>query len=148
MRVARLSRRIQMVWGVVLACATMAGVARSGAASADVPAEYSAGVADIVRMVEAKVDMEVIKAYIRSAPIAYSPKATEIIALKERGVPSEVMLALLQRGAEVRAQMASGGGAAAASRGAPPGSRGAEGAGPPATTYYSVIRIDYTFVAC
>jgi len=42
---------------------------------------------EILKMVDAKVDAEVIKAYIQVSQVAYSPSATEIIALKDRGVP-------------------------------------------------------------
>jgi hypothetical protein len=65
---------------------------------------YSPGVADIVKLVDAKVDAEVIKTYIKNSPMAYNPNATEIIALKDRGVAPEILTAMLQRGAEVRAQ--------------------------------------------
>jgi len=44
-------------------------------------ARFSPGVADIVKMVDAKVDPEVIKTYIKNSPTAYNPSATEIIAL-------------------------------------------------------------------
>ncbi len=63
---------------------------------------FSPGVADVVKMLDAKVDPEVVKAYINSSPIAYSPGAEEIIALKQRGVPDDLITAMLERGAEVR----------------------------------------------
>jgi hypothetical protein len=65
---------------------------------------FSAGVADIVKMVDAKVDTEVISTYIKNSPTAYNPSATEIIALKDHGVGAGIITAMLQRGAEVRAQ--------------------------------------------
>jgi hypothetical protein len=65
---------------------------------------FSPGIHDIVKMVDAKVDMDVVKVYIRNSPVPYSPNAEEIIALKKRGVPDEILTALLQRGAEVRTQ--------------------------------------------
>ena len=65
---------------------------------------FSPGVADVVRMVDAKVDAEVIKSYIKNSPTAYNPSATEIIALKDRGVGPEILTAMLRRGAEVRVQ--------------------------------------------
>src|ERR1017187_2987998 len=67
-------------------------------------ARYSPGVADIIKMVDAKVDVEVIKIYIKNSPTAYNPSATEIIALKDRGVGPEILTAMLQHGAAVRAQ--------------------------------------------
>lgn len=68
------------------------------------PPVFSAGVGDIVKMVDAKVDPQVIRAYIQSSPTAYNPSANEIILLKNRGVQPELLTAMLQRGAEVRAQ--------------------------------------------
>ena len=53
---------------------------------------------------DAKVDAEVIKSYVKNSPTAYNPSVTEIIALKDHGVAPEVLTAMLQRGAEVRAQ--------------------------------------------
>jgi hypothetical protein len=67
-------------------------------------ARYSPGFADIVRMADAKVDPEVIKTYVKNSPTAYNPSATEIIALRDRGVAPEILTAMLQHGAEVRAQ--------------------------------------------
>ncbi len=70
------------------------------------PATFSAGVADILKMVDARVDLEVIQTYVRNSPTAYNPTATEIIALKNRGIGPEILTAMLQRGGELRAQAA------------------------------------------
>src|ERR1019366_4228796 len=88
------------------ATAPAAGVGSQGEAAAQTaPAtRYSPGVADIVKMVDAKVDAQVIKTYIKNSPTAYYPSANEIIALKDRGVGPEILTAMLQRGAEVRVQ--------------------------------------------
>src|SRR5690348_3755266 len=69
------------------------------------PPKFSPGIQEILKMVDAKVDTDVIKVYIRNSMVAYNPGASEIIALKERGVPAEILTALLQRGAEVRTQI-------------------------------------------
>ena len=103
--------------GAVLLCATVAsrainsvapdpGAVNQGAAAAPIApaARFSPGVADIVKLVDAKVDAEVIRSYVKNSPTAYNPSATEIIALKDHGVAPEVLTAMLQRGAEVRAQ--------------------------------------------
>src|ERR1043166_2207922 len=66
--------------------------------------QFSAGIPEILKMVDAKVEASVIAAYIDSSPTAYKPSASEIIALKDRGVPSEVIAAMLKHGGEVRAQ--------------------------------------------
>ncbi|HTL59659.1 MAG TPA: hypothetical protein VL361_28570 [Candidatus Limnocylindrales bacterium] len=68
--------------------------------------KYSAGVQDVLQMLDAKVDLGVIKEYIKNSTIGYDLNAEEIVALKKRGVPDEIVTGLLQRGAEVRAQVA------------------------------------------
>ncbi|HOX55723.1 MAG TPA: hypothetical protein P5205_08865 [Candidatus Paceibacterota bacterium] len=67
-------------------------------------ATYSAGIADVLKLADAKVDTGVITTFIRNSSVAYNPSAAEIIALKERGVKPEILTAMLERGAEVRAQ--------------------------------------------
>jgi hypothetical protein len=67
---------------------------------------YSAGVVEIIKMLDAKVDAPVILAYIENSPIPYDPEVTELIALKEHGASTEAMVALLHRGDELRLQLA------------------------------------------
>jgi len=67
-------------------------------------APHSAGVGEVLKMLDAKVDSEVVKAYIRNSSTAYNPNAAEIITLKERGVPGDILVAMLQRGGELRGQ--------------------------------------------
>src|SRR5256885_1052163 len=62
------------------------------------------GTAEILKMVDAKVEGSVILAYIDSSPVAYNPSASEIIMLKDRGVPSEIIAAMLKHGSEMRAR--------------------------------------------
>jgi hypothetical protein len=66
---------------------------------------YSAGVEDVLRMVDAKIDPTVVQAYIKSASVPYDLRAGEIIALKDHGVPPDVITAMIQRGGELRAQL-------------------------------------------
>jgi hypothetical protein len=68
-------------------------------------AKYSAGVDEILNMVQAGVSTEVIKTYIENSPIAYSLSATDVIALKEHAVPDELTTALMKRGATLRMQV-------------------------------------------
>src|SRR5256885_16893798 len=81
----------------------------TAAANADVSANSphsSPGVSDVLKMVDAKIDADVITAYIHSSRIPYSPSVNEIIELKQRGVSSVILTAMLQHGGELRAQMA------------------------------------------
>src|SRR5882724_6567618 len=83
--------------------ATEAGVATTTAPQAAATVQFSQGIGEILRMVDAKVDAVVIQAYIKNSFAAYNPSANEIIALKARGVSNNILTALLERGAEVRA---------------------------------------------
>jgi hypothetical protein len=76
----------------------------SAATNAQAAVPFSRGVGDVVKMLDAGVDTEVVKTYIENAPIAFQPTANEIIALHERGVSSDLITAMLHRGGELRAQ--------------------------------------------
>jgi hypothetical protein len=67
---------------------------------------YSTGITEIIKLLEAKVDAPVILGYIQNSPIAYNPDATELIALKDHGASTEMMVALLHHGDQLRLQMA------------------------------------------
>lgn len=64
----------------------------------------SPGVQEILKMIQAKVDPEIIKTYVKNSPTAYSLMADEIIDLQKQGVPDEVVTAMIQHGAELRAR--------------------------------------------
>jgi len=85
-----------------------AGLTANGAPQAGVTLGYSQGIGEILKMVDAKVDVTVITTYIRNSPTAYNPNANEIIALKQRGVGDDIITTLIQRGGEVRAQAMQG----------------------------------------
>jgi hypothetical protein len=91
--------------------------------ASDVPVKLSPAMKDILKLFDAKVSPGVVKAYIANYPYAYNANADQIIFLKERGVPSDVIEAMVQH----RPQMAA----------APPqASRpGANGQGQPAPAY-------------
>ena len=78
----------------------------SGRQSARPAGTYSAGIADIIKMLDAKIDAPVILAYVQKSPIPYNPEVTEVIALKEHGASTELLMALLHRGDELRLQLA------------------------------------------
>src|SRR5258708_6715633 len=82
--------------------AAEAGVTTANSPQAAATVQFSQGINEIVRMVDAKVDAVVIQAYIKNSFVPYNPSANEIIALKGRGVSNDILTALLQRGAEVR----------------------------------------------
>jgi hypothetical protein len=86
--------------------ATVAPLMISGNQSARPPGTYSAGLAQIVKLLDAKMDAQVILAYIQNSPVAYNPDATELIALKDHGASPDVLVALLHHGNELRQQLA------------------------------------------
>jgi hypothetical protein len=78
----------------------------SGRQSTRPAGTYSAGITEIIKMLDAKIDAQVIFAYIQNSPIPYNPDATELVALKEHGASTELLMALLHHGDELRLQMA------------------------------------------
>ena len=62
----------------------------------------SAGLPEIVKMHKAGVDASVLLAFVQNAPVAYHPAAKEIIYLRDQGISSEIISALLRRGGELR----------------------------------------------
>ncbi len=86
--------------------ATVAPLILSGRQSVRPAGTYSSGIAEIIKMLDAKVDAQVILAYIQNSSIPYNPEATELIALKEHGAPTEMLTTLLHHGDELRLQMA------------------------------------------
>ena len=78
----------------------------SGRQSARPAGTYSAGIADIIKMVDAKVNAPVILAYIQNSTIPYNPEAAELVALKDHGASTELLMALLHRGDELRLRLA------------------------------------------
>jgi len=57
--------------------------------------QFSAGLLDIVRMVKANVDPEVVKTFINHSGISYNPSAQEVIALKRLGVSNDIIVTML-----------------------------------------------------
>src|SRR5690242_11364506 len=112
-RFIRLASAVVLVGGVASVttnpCLALSDETPPSVSVATPRVNFSRGVQDVLKMLDAKVDPGVIKAYIRNANIAFNPTATEIIALKQRDVPDEVITAMIQRGAEVRMQLAQAG---------------------------------------
>jgi hypothetical protein len=70
-------------------------------------AKLSPAVADVVRLVESGVNEEVVKSYVKNSATSYPLSADDILVLNQRGVPSEVIVAMLTRSGELRAQRVS-----------------------------------------
>ncbi len=101
---------------IVAFCAPLSSLAINTVESPSAPApadsapralvapRYSTGVAEVLKMTAAKIDPEVIKAYVRNSSTAYNPTVNEIIGMKDNGVSSEIITAMIQHGGEIRAQ--------------------------------------------
>jgi hypothetical protein len=74
---------------------------KSTEASARMP-YLSAGLPEIVKMHKAGVDASVLLAFVQNSPVAYHPSAKEVIYLRDQGLSSEIISALLRRGGELR----------------------------------------------
>ena len=55
-------------------------------------------------MSEAGADAAVIQAYVENSPVAYNLRAEEIIYLKDHGISTTIITAMIQRGAKLREQ--------------------------------------------
>lgn len=81
--------------------ATAITITNKTEASARTP-YLSAGLPEIVKMHKAGVDASVLLAFVQNSPVAYHPAAKEIIYLRDQGISSEIISALLRRGGELR----------------------------------------------
>jgi hypothetical protein len=70
------------------------------------PSQLSAGLDDIVKLSKAQVEEPVILSFIKSSEVPYQPSAQEVIKLRELGVSSMAVAALLHRGEELRQRAA------------------------------------------
>ena len=59
---------------------------------------------DVLKLVQAKVDPTVIKAYIENSPESFQPTADDLILLKKEGATPEVLKAILDHAAAMRSQ--------------------------------------------
>jgi hypothetical protein len=80
------------------------------------PTHPRAGIDEVLKMLQAGVSKEVIKAYIETAQVASPLSAADIVTLKEHSLPDDLTVALIKRGAELTAQASQAG----ASNAAPP----------------------------
>lgn len=97
---------VAMLVGAATVEGKLVSAGSSDAPSTDAGNKHSVGIAEVLKMVDAGVPKDVIKAYIDNSPVAYRPNADEIIALNERGVSREIITALLRRGGELKSKAA------------------------------------------
>src|SRR4051812_41711741 len=87
------------------AATAQAGQVSPKSHEAEIPANtFSAGINDIIKMVQAGISKELLKTYIENSPVPYNLSPADLIALKERGVADDITTALIKRGAVVRTQ--------------------------------------------
>src|SRR3569833_1596990 len=65
---------------------------------------FSGRINEVVTLTESGVDQTVVMSYIKNSPGPFQPSADEIFLLRDVGVPTPVITAMLQRGAELRDQ--------------------------------------------
>ncbi len=73
------------------------GLAQNNPAGASSDGATAPGVADVVRMLDAGVSKDVVKAYIDNSPSSFDVSPTDLITLKSHGVSDEISMALLKR---------------------------------------------------
>ncbi len=69
-------------------------------------AGLSPSVRDVIKLADAGVAKDVIKAYVESSPVDFQLSADAIIALKKHNVSDEVVTLLVKRGAQARTAIA------------------------------------------
>ncbi len=85
-----------------------AGVQANATVNAGLPSgaapEFSGGCNDVVKLAKSGVDESVVISFIKASPGPFQPSAEEIIKMRDDGVSSPVISAMLQRQAEVRTE--------------------------------------------
>lgn len=74
---------------------------------ADAAPGFSGRIADVVKLSKSGVGDSVVLAYIKNSPGPFQPSADEIIKLRDDGISPGIISAMLERGAELRAQTVS-----------------------------------------
>ena len=77
-------------------------------------------ISDILKLVDAGVNADVIKTYVKNSAKVYNLTATDIVTLKERGVADDIISGMLQRDSELRTQGVQARQAAQLQQAAPP----------------------------
>ena len=82
---------------------TTPGILKGGQSqTSELPtAPVSAGVEELLKMLQAGVSKDVIRAYIETSQAVPQLSASDIVKLKERGLPDDLTLALMKRKAEL-----------------------------------------------
>ena len=73
-------------------------------AASAAPAQTSVGAEQLLKLLQAGVAKDVIRAYIQTATTVPPLSATDIVTLKEHGLPDDLTVALMKRQAELAAQ--------------------------------------------
>jgi hypothetical protein len=61
--------------------------------------QYSPGVGDVLKLLQAGVSKDVIKAFVEHSRVVYQLNAEDVIALKQQGGSDELITAMVKRGA-------------------------------------------------
>jgi hypothetical protein len=84
--------------------AAPAQLAKPAEPGSAVTTAHAPGVEEVLAMLKAGVSKEVILAYVQSSTRPYNLAGSDLIALKKAGVPDELTMAMVKRGAELRLQ--------------------------------------------
>jgi len=67
--------------------------------------QFSGRINDVVSLSKSGVDQSIILAFIKNSPGPFEPSADEIIKLRDMGISTPVLTAMMERGAQVRDQV-------------------------------------------
>ena len=103
------------VFGLLTTLAPVAAMERARITTAVVPdsnaGKFSGNLDEVVKLFQSGVDEGVILAFVQNSPVANQPSADEIIRLRELGISSDVITAVLRRGGELRSRIPTAAGA-------------------------------------
>jgi hypothetical protein len=90
----------------IFARAIEANPGQSRDATSAVPAsaapQFSGRINDVVALSKSGVDQSIVLAFIKTSPGPFAPSADEIIKLRDMGISTPILTAMLERGAQVR----------------------------------------------
>lgn len=86
---------------------TLLHAQNSTPSAAPPPANLPPATADVVRLTRSGVGDDVVVAFVQNASIVYNLSATDVLALKNAGISSTVLAAMLNHDAALRPQLAS-----------------------------------------
>jgi hypothetical protein len=96
---------VLVVGGMLTLLSSLMLAAPSPEMAARMSPPFSGAINDVVKLAKSGVEESVVLTYIRTCQGAFQPSADEIVKLRDLGISSQVIMAMLERGGELRRQV-------------------------------------------